>query len=236
MKQLLKMAPIVILLLSVSLFAQETPFQAGIDFIVGAPQNEFKDNVDNVGFGLSGFFGYNIPQSPLTIGANIGFMVYGSETRNVPFSQTVNLVTVDMTTTNSIVQGHLMLRAQSPQGKVRPYIDGLLGFNYLFTSTSVEDEDDGKEIASSTNYDDGTFSYGAGGGIMIQLYEKPEEQAGQYFTVGLDLGLRYIKGGNARYLKDDSIEIDDVTNAVTYNPSESTTDLLNFRLGVVFNF
>ena len=232
MKRICVIVSIIFMMVAVA-GAQETPFQAGLNVTIGFPQNEFSDNVDHNGYGLSGHFGYNIPNSPLTVGANLGFLIYGSKTRKLPLIN--ELVTVDMTTTNSIFQGHLFLRAQAPQGKARPYIDGLFGFNYFDTSTSINDEDDFDEIASSHNFSDGTVSYGGGGGIMIQVYEKPEEQVGRYFNVSVDLGLRYLKGGNARYLKEESITIDE-NNKVHYDPKESTTDLMNFYFGVSFGF
>lgn len=107
----------------------QTKFQAGLNLKLGFPQSEFKDNVDNIGFGGAGQFGYHIPQSPFYIGANVGFIIYGSETREEPFSTTIPDVYVDVTTTNSIFNGHLLFRVQPQEGFLRPYLDGMIGFN-----------------------------------------------------------------------------------------------------------
>jgi len=220
----------------------QTPFQAGLNFLVGVPQGEFADNVSDPGFGFSGHFGYTIPRSVFAIGANLGFLVYGSETRKEPFSETIPDVTVDVSRTNSIFQGHLMFRIQPVNGFLAPYIDGLFGFNYLFTETSVKNEDSFNgydEIASSTNYDDIAFSYGGGGGMMLRVYsgmhENDETGEEKPFQVFIDLGMRYLLGGEAEYLTKGSITITE-DSRVLYSPSKSKTDLLNFHIGASVAF
>lgn len=226
---------VVLLLLTVVSAFSQTRFQSGLNILVGVPQTEFKENVDNVGIGLSGFFGYNIPQSPFILGGSLGFMIYGSETREEPFSTTIPDVWVDVTTTNSIFNGHLMVRVQPQEGTLRPYLDGLLGFSYLSTSTEIEDQgwDDDDNIASSTNQDDFTSSYGGGGGLMIKVYEGVNQNDSPY-TIFVDLGVRYLIGGNAEYLKEGSITIKN--GKVYYDLNKSTTDLMIYQIGAAINF
>lgn len=198
--------------------------------LLGAfPQGEFRDNLDNAGFGI-GFGGlYRLPQSPVLIGANVAVLSYGDETRSEPFSTTIPDVTVEVTTTHSIAQGHLMLRLSPPAGSIRPYIDGLIGFNYLWTETKIEDEDDDEEIASSKNQDDATFSYGAGGGLLFRVYQRPAERSSSVRAVFIDLQTRYIAGGEAEYLKKGSIRR--VGPDLVYDLRKSRTDLLTVTLG-----
>ncbi|MBN1540859.1 hypothetical protein JW992_01855 [candidate division KSB1 bacterium] len=238
-----KNMPIFLLILSLagtSLFAQ-SGIQASIHFKLGSPQGEFAEEVENLGFGLGGNFLYNFPQTPFLLGASAGFLIYGSETRQAPFSLTIPDVTVDVTTSNNIFQGHLLLRAQPQQGAFRPYIDGLLGFNYLWTETTIRSEnlDIDENVASSTNFSDGAFCYGGGGGVMIRVYDgtqKPLEPGESRIAgVFIDFGVRYLKGGEAEYLKKGDVERTD-EGKVIYNPSQSTTDLLNFNLGVTLAF
>ncbi|HPG40617.1 MAG TPA: outer membrane beta-barrel protein [bacterium] len=226
---------VILLLVSVVSVFSQTRFQGGLNLLIGAPQSEFKENVDNVGIGLGGHFGYNIPQSPFILGGSLGFLIYGSDTREEPFSPTIPDVWVDVTTTNSIFQGHLMLRVQPQEGTLRPYLDGLFGFSYLSTTTEVKDQgwDDDDNIASSTNQDDFTSSYGGGGGLMIKVYEGVNQNDSPY-TIFVDLGVRYLVGGNAEYLKEGSIEIKN--GKVYYDLSESTTDLMIYQIGAAINF
>jgi hypothetical protein len=230
-----KIVIIAILCLTTAALAQY-PFQASAHFSIATPQNEFADNLDATGFGGGGAFFYHLPESTISFGAGIDFYVYGSETRKEPFSQFAPEVTVDVTRTNSIFQGFLMLRLQPPAAKITPYADGLFGFNYLFTRTSVKSEgwdDDDHEIASSTNYDDGALAYGAGAGLLISVYthEAGMDPEDRDVNLAIDLGFRYLKGGEASYLKKGDIEIDE-NNKVIYHPNNSFTDLITINIGV----
>ncbi|HDL19501.1 MAG TPA: hypothetical protein ENH29_10635 [Bacteroidetes bacterium] len=233
---------IAIILVSGLLFARQAAaqnFQGGLNLMLGVPQGEFSDNVDNPGFGIGGMFGVSIPHSPLMVGGDLGFLIYGSETRKEPFSTTIPDVTVNVETSNNIAMGHLLLRLQAPVGAIRPYMDGLIGFNYLFTETKIKDEDyNDDEIASSTNFDDAAFSYGAGGGLQIRVYngryKKPKEGEKNLTGVFIDFRVRYLVGGKAEYLKEGSIAREN--GRVTHDVTQSKTDLLTYQLGVVFTF
>jgi hypothetical protein len=214
----------------------QSRFYAGGHLTLGLPQNTFKENVEDNGFGLTGYFGYRLPGSPFIIGGTGGFLIYGSETREEPFSTTIPDVMVDVTTTNSIILGHLLFRVQPPAGKVLPYAEGLLGFTYLTTDTRIEDQGDNEEIATSKNFDDITFSYGIGGGLMIPVYRPSREKAEKdgLFGVFIDINIRYLRGGEAEYLKEGSIRRSG--GVVTFDITESRTDLVTVHLGVSFAF
>ena len=215
--------------------------QGGLAFSAGMPQGDFEQTLNDNGFGISGNLMFNLGNSPFALGAEVDYLTYGSETRNVPFSTTIPDVRVDVETNNNILQGHLLLRAQNSQGFLRPYADGLLGFKYLFTETSVRDEDDFSEedeIASSTNFDDFAFSYGFGGGLMFRLHEyEPNidvEPHARPLTILLDVRMRYLLGGQAEYLKRGDLQR--IDGEVVVNPVESETDLMTFNIGVSFQF
>jgi|WetSurMetagenome_2_1015567.scaffolds.fasta_scaffold356980_1 hypothetical protein len=216
-----------------STIAAERIGMGSLHFQTGFPQGDFKDHLDDNSYGLDGEFIYSPGKSPLGIGLSLGFGVYGSEERREPFSSTIPDVTVKVTTTNNILQGHLVFRVLPKQGQLRPYADGLIGFNYLFTETKISDRSDGDEVASSTNSDDGVFSYGFGGGLLIHLGTSGKESGRQIFW-DLDLSTRYLLGDEAEYLKEGSIHIDGTS--VIYDKIKSKTDLLTVRLGVAASF
>jgi hypothetical protein len=211
-------------------------FQLGGSIALGYPQGEFKENVDNPGIGGNLHFAIRFPQSPLTLGLSTTFLIYGSERREEPFSTTIPDVWVDVTTTNNLVMAHLLLRLQPSRGAVQPYLDGLLGLNYLWTETRIEDQDDLEEVASSTNFQDATFGYGGGCGLMIRVWHQRRRslRGDGVQAVLIDMGVRYLKGGKAEYLKKGSIRRED--GRVLYDINESTTDILTFRLGAIVNF
>jgi hypothetical protein len=228
-------AAAVLALFSTNDASAQSPY-LGASFIVGVPTGEFADTLDKVGFGIGVELGYHIGTAPIEVGLQAGFLTYGSENRKEPWSNTIPDVTVDVETSNNIALGHLFLRLIPRDGIVRPYADGKIGFSYLFTSTSVQSEGAGEDndIASSTNFDDGVFSYGGGAGALIQLWKNEATGTGDASEVMLDLRVGYTAGGEAEYLTTGSITRDD--GRVTYTPKKSRTDLVDVRLGAQVRF
>lgn len=208
-----------------------------IHFNVGIPTGEFDTNIDGLGWGANGFIGAEFQTIPLTVGFDLGVLVYGRSTRTVPFSQTVGpAVQVDVVTTNSILQPHAVARLQPQAGPIRPYVEGLLGFKYLFTETRVRDDDfnDDRDIASTTNFDDFALSYGAGGGLQVVVYS-----GGGVRSVAISAGARYLFGGEAEYLAEGAL-VDDNQNG-QLDPDEldirrSNTNLIVPHLGAAIRF
>lgn len=219
-------------LLTLTATAEAQTWQGGVDFLLGSPQKEFRKNVDRLGVGVTVNGGYAPEGTPLMLGLEFGFMNYGSSERREPFSTTIPDVFVRVSTTNNFILGHAILRIQPNTGKFRPYMQGMVGFNYLFTETKIENENHvGQEVASSTNLSDGAFSYGAGAGLMFLVYQ-PED--GTISDLYVDLGVKYIFGGQAEYLKEGSVR--NVNGRVAYDILRSETDLMEFQLGVSVRF
>jgi hypothetical protein len=207
-------------------------WQGGLDFMLGSPQGEFRRNVDRVGFGIAGNAGYAPEGTPVMLGLEFGLMNYGSSDRREPFSTTIPDVFVNVSTTNNFILGHALLRLQPNSGMFRPYIQGMVGFNYLFTETKIENINvPGEEVASSNNLSDGAFSYGAGAGLMVYVYS-PED--GSISGLFVELGARYVFGAEAEYLKEGSIR--NVDGRVAYDILRSRTDLLVFQIGASVRF
>ena len=154
-----------------------------------------------------------------------GLLVYGSETQRVPLSSTIGgRVLVDLTTSNNIAFVGIGPQIGVPDGRLRPYAHGHVGYSYIFTSSSVHGGWHHDPIAETTNYDDWTFSYGGGAGLFVPVRRGPS-------PVSLDLGVRYQNNGRASYLRPgDLVDNDDGT--ITVHPVRSDTDLLTLRVGV----
>ncbi len=209
------------------------PQGGGLNFTLGFPQGEFKDNVDRLGFGgsIHGFLWEPNSRMPFTVGLNISYLNYGSESRNSPLSNQIPDVTVDVDRTNNIASFHLLFQVCPFNGPVRPYIETLFGGAYIFTETSITSESTSEEVAGSTNFDDWAWNYGGGGGLMIKLYSG--KKMGDVSSLWLDLKCRYIFGTEAEYLKEGSVDINPSNGTVTYYTSRSKTDLLTINIGVV---
>ncbi len=224
-----------IILLFTSLGSAREPFLASIYFNLGFPQNEFGKNVDRVGISGIGHFAYNFPESPFLVGLSFGVLMYGRNTREEPFSETIPDVMVDVTATNMVYLCHFFIRVQPLKGKLRPYLDGLLGFNVLSTDTRVKSQSWlGQGVVRSNIHNDLTLSYGAGAGLMIQVYSKERKRKEGLFSVFIDLGARYLSGAKAEYLTEGSILVEG--GQVIYDVTKSRTDLITTHIGVTFTF
>ncbi len=206
----------------------------GLNLAVGFPMGEFKDNVHRVGIGGSAQLLFWSPSEkmPYSFGIDIGYLNYGSESRREPFSYTIPDVTVDVNRTNNLVNFHLLFQIAPPKGDVRPYLDLLFGGAYMFTETQINSSGN-KDVASSTNFDDYAWSYGAGVGFLISL-GSPIDFGDRQGSLFLDIKARYLYGTEAEYLKEGSVKI--INNRAYYDVTKSKTDLLVASIGIVANF
>lgn len=210
-------------------------FQASLNFLVGYPQNDFRSNVDRTFYGLSGEFFYQLPRSPFSIGMSLEYLNYGSETRVEPFGHDIPDVLVHVTTRNSIICSAAIVRLSPVKGPFRPYVEALVGFNYLFTYTSVNDDGDWSEdIATTTNFDDWSFTYGAGAGASFRALEVRSQQGQTLFSLHMEIGARYLMGNTAEYLREGSIRRE--RGSLRYETLISDTDLVKTHFGIVFRF
>lgn len=220
-----------VVVFTVSAFSQ---FDVGLNGLVISPQSGFKENVDRLGFGLAGKFAYNLGESPFYAGIMIGGANYGSDSRREIL---VWPVEVEVNTNNNILFTQLLLQARSNFQPIQPYVEGMVGFNYLWTESKIKDIDDydnEDDIASQTHFDDFTWSYGAGVGFLIKLTSfDMDEGSNKIGGLYLDFKVRYLFGGEAEYLKEGDIEKGE-NNKVILNTSASDTDLMSFHIGVVF--
>ena len=227
----------------------------------GAPQNEFKENTDATGFGMDLAFAIPFQKGfPLSFGLDFNYLVYGSNSQREILSADIvaNGTLIDrieiplrIVNTNSIFGTHALVRAQAPLEIVQPYIEGLVGFRYISTNTKILDEspdgrysdDDDNIIVRKTVLDDWLFSYGYGGGFMINVAPK-------FF---IDLRADFFKGQRAQYYDGEDTEAWDVQFSgseadyldgsinkgdfdLAAQPRESTTDLLVIKVGIALKF
>ncbi|MBC8180401.1 hypothetical protein H8E88_04680 [candidate division KSB1 bacterium] len=198
-----------------------------------SPQSGFKESVDRLGIGLAGKFAVKLGDSPFYAGLSIGGANYGSDTHREIL---VWPVQVEVNTNNNILFTHLLLQARADMQPIQPYVEGLIGFNYLWTESKIKDVDDYNDehdIASQTHFDDFAMNYGAGFGLLIKLksfdMDEGSDKEGNLF---LDFKVRYLFGGEAEYLKEGDIE-EGENKEVILHTSQSDTDFMSFHIGVV---
>jgi len=230
-----------------------------IGFDMGIPINEFKTYNDEIaaGGGFNLFFQPSV-KIPILVGFDLAFLGAGSQIQRETL--TADIVAggtvietlyfpLRVETYNTISKGHLNLRVLSPTKFFKPYVDGLVGFNYFGTNTSVFDESeefflseaDNPLITTSNQNADWTFSYGGAAGLMIELNE----------NMLIDLRLAYTLGGNADYYVEDDIEnwelefntvptdpddFEDDDIDISAIPKNSPTHMLLGTIGLTFKF
>jgi hypothetical protein len=230
-------ALLIILLACLSLPAEAQNWQAGGHLLAAFPQGAFKDRVGRAGAGISGFLGYLPDQQPFLLGIRIGLLNYGSQT----WTTTGNRGSLEINSANNIMLLHAVGRLQSENGTFRPYLEGLLGLNWLFTTSSFQTPSGSYgevETQTEIEFDDTAFAYGGGGGLMFLLSRSPEgnEEGVEkgYTELLIDLGVQYLAGTRSQYLRQGSIQTS--AGATTYTPLESDTDLLIVQIGVLYRF
>lgn len=225
------LAAVLVLLGASAVSAQN--WQGGLDFQIGLPTGEYKDQIDKTGLGVRGDILWSPHRAPFGLGISMAWYSVGRETRKEPFSTTIPDVTVDVETENAIAQFMALFRVQPKKGDVRPYADALVGWNYLYTQTRILNASNGEEVASSTNFDDNAFAYGVGGGLLFRAYTG-SSGGGRPLHVYVDLNFRYTIGGEAQYLKEGSIRRDG--GNVVFDVTESKTNLAGIGIGVAVDF
>ena len=201
-------------------------FQLSPKFLTGVPVGPFGNNV-GTSPGAAVDFTVRVGQTPVSVGAAFDYLRYGTETRRLSVFPSVPEVFNDVNTTNNFIRTHALVRVQPRTGRVRPYAEGLLGFSYAYTRTSVDlGYDGGSE--GTTHLGDFAPSFGAGGGVTIGLASWNEGR------LGLDIGLRYLTGGEVDYLTQGDLQRH--ASGVTFAPTRSRATLFGFQFGVNVDF
>ena len=201
-------------------------FQIVPKFLAGIPIGSFGRRV-GVSPGAAVDFAARAGRAPVSVGGTVDYVLYGTETRRIALFPEVPEVLSDVNTYYNLLRAHALVRVQPRTGRVRPYAEGLVGFGYVWTRTSIDlADDDGN--ASTTHLGEFAPSLGAGGGVTIGLWEQRDAR------LGLDIGLRYLTGSEVNYLTPGDLKRDET--GVTFEPTRSTASLFGVQIGVSFEF
>lgn len=201
-------------------------FQFTPKFLTGVPIGSFGNRIGATPGGAVDFAA-RVGRTPVLVGVALDYLRYGTETRRVALYPGVPEVFSDVDTTNNLFRSHALVRFQSAAGRARPYAEGLLGFSYTYTHTSI-DLGHAAGRAGTTHLGDFAPSFGAGGGVTIGLVSRPDAH------VALDVGLRYITGGDVDYLTRGELRRNG--DGVTFTPTRSPASLFALQLGVAVDF
>jgi hypothetical protein len=260
--------------LLITIFSVSTALKAqthfNLAFQVGVPIGEFRENTEAVGAGFkAGLFVPFADNIPVYFGLDFGYMVYGANTQFVNENLQVTAsngavlgsipINLRVQTNNNLINGHAVLRLKAPLANVQPYVDGLIGLNYLYTRTKILDETrngvfsqrdpqtgqvTSNVINAQTQEQSVVLSYGGAFGLQIKLSE----------NFRLDARGVYLIGGKARYYDRSQTSLWSVGfSGSNFNPTnpnpddldlitpdavskQSTTDMFIGTLGITLSF
>lgn len=223
----------VLLLRPIPSFGQAAPSPVGLrGFALGGlfPSGAFDSHVGRDGGVAAVQLALRSGSSPIFVGLDLSYSYYGHVHRHTHMDN-IPEVQLDVHTYNNIVQGLFFLRLQSRVGAVSPYLEGLAGISYIFTDTTVSDDDAGDDVAYDINFDDWTVAAGAGAGIVVRLRGRPGGGGGGTF---LDVKVRYMAGGRASYLSQGGLVVDG--DRVSYDVDRSATNFFTVQAGLTWFF
>lgn len=200
-------------------------FSGGVAFAVSDPKGDFGKNTGNgYGVDVSGVWRLE-EQGILNLRFEGSFLSYASSTRRVPFVGTGNLIKLDLKTSSNIftlVGGPQLLGSKGP---FTPYVTALGGFSYFGTNTSVQGSNNTNEdFASTNNSSDASLAYGGGAGLIARIYRSGTTD------VRLELGARYLRHDNAKYLNDQRVQ-EGFENNRDPIPLKGRADFMTYFIG-----
>ena len=233
---------LVLPLLAPTVLAQ---IQLGASVQGALPQQRFHDRLDDVGLGAGGQLLYFPGGLPVGFGVEGSFLTYGRTAEALPVRLGEAAATYgELEVANRMGSGHAVLRLGPARGAVRPYVDGLVGFHYLSTTSTLHETvalvgGGGAAVVAlgpdavvldrtvrNTQQDDWALSYGGGAGLLVRVAEGMDGE--RPFEAYLDLGARYLLGGDATYAP--------VEDGTPRPAVESATDVLRPYLGLAVRF
>jgi len=210
--------------------AAPADFQFGLAFSPSLPLGEFHDVLGRTAWGGTFFFAYRFSRSSVLIGTSLGFGIYDTYYRQDWLELTWPDVLVDVRTTNAVLAWNIFLRFQPEIGFLQPYLDVFAGLHILSTDTRIGDGDSDNDGGFNVNNSSDTaFAFGAGAGVMLPIIRFVHPDGRTAWSIELDLGARYAKGGRAEYLVESG-------EPGIYDERASRTDMLTLISGLVFRF
>ena len=196
----------------------------GIHLQVSEPKGEFGRNTGN-GFGAGGYVLVRLdPNSIANVRGDVSFLTYGNSTRRVPLSGTGGLIELNLQTTSNIVTVVTGPQLLGPTGFFTPYATALGGFSVFWTTSSIEGSSDVQAaFATTTNASDVMLAYGGAVGGYLRV-------TGGRNPVRLDLGARFLRHDDVRYLNPDRIR-DAYRNDRPPVPMRGRADFFTYYLG-----
>jgi hypothetical protein len=217
--------------------AAPAPARAQSRYTVGGavayadPLGEFGNNVSR-GFGLDGFGTIGLdPTAIVSLRSELGYVQYARKTQPFVANTGFGFLDLETETTSGVFTAGIGPQFTVRQGSMRPYLGGTIGVARFATNTKINvparfsDTGQTETLDEVTVSSDWVLSLAAVGGIG---FEVPALGRG----VLIDVGARWHRNGQARYVTSDGVQYDGSTTP-TITPTESEADFIVYRLGII---
>ncbi len=159
-------------------------------------------------------------------GFSFGYSVMGRNDRTIPITTDyLGITEGTLTTRCKVFSYHPLLRLSPLQGKVRPYVDGMVGFRQFSTTSKVTADGVEENISKERNESDLAFSAGWAAGVMMTLGD----------VAYVELRVERFDSGKATYVDPESVTVSDA-GTVAFNTLTSNTDVTNVLVGIGLRF
>jgi opacity protein-like surface antigen len=195
----------------------------GGGFHAGVPTGSFDQAVDE-GWGAAGHLVLLPRERPFGLRLEVSALVYGSRSFTIPDPGTGGYVGDTVRTDTWF--GNMMAgpELRSRHGAVRPYAHVLAGVGYFATTSEVSADYETVPLNGTTNSDDTTFAWAAGGGVEVALGR----------DVSVDLGVRYLANGSVDYLTSGLLVPGPGAAGPSLVPHHGEAHVVTFTLGIAF--
>lgn len=194
---------------------------------ISAPTGEFDETWGRNMFKIGAQLAYPLRRVPiLQTGFSFGLSMMGNKGADVPITSNVLADTTgEQSTRCRIFSYHPLMRLSPLRGRVRPYVDGMVGFRQFSTITKVTARGLEEELSKERNETDLAFSTGWAAGVQVTLGR----------LAYAEVRVERFDSGEATYVDPESVTVSD-QGAVGFSTLTSNTDVVNVLFGLGLRF
>ena len=205
--------------------AQNADFQGSLGGGIGVsvPTGDFQRSVEQNMVLLNAHLAFPLGRLPVIQGGfAFGYSVMGRNDRTVPVNTDyMDITEGTLTTRSKVFSYHPLLRLNPLTGRIRPYVDGMVGFRQFSTTSKVTADGVEENISKERNETDVAFSTGWAAGLMYTFGDRAY----------MEIRVEVIDSGEATYVDPESVTISD-EGMVGFSTKTSNTDVTNVTAGI----
>lgn len=194
---------------------------------ISAPTGDFDRTWGRNMFMIGAQLAYPLRRVPiLQVGFSFGLSMMGKKGADVPITSNVLADTTgELSTRCRVFSYHPLMRLSPLRGRVRPYVDGMVGFRQFSTTTQVTAQGAEEELSKERNETDIAFSTGWAAGVQVTLGR----------LAYAEVRVERFDSGEATYVDPESVTVSD-QGTVGFNTLTSNTDVVNVLFGLGLRF